>query len=252
MRKKLFAANWKMYKNLRETGRFFAELRELLPEREREEEREDEAVVFPPSILVAEALRSCGAGVKIGVQNIHWLEEGPYTGEISARQAADIGAAYCLCGHSERRRHFHETDEMVAAKARAALQAGLGPVVCVGETLEQRQNGETMTVLAAQTRAALAGLPAGPQIIVAYEPVWAIGTGVTATGSDAQDACSFIRRELAGLWPLLAAETRILYGGSVSPRNIRELMSCPDIDGVLVGAASLEAQSFADIINFRR
>lgn len=248
MRKKLFAANWKMYKDKRETRRFFAELRGLLAHGE----GEDETVVFPPSILVAEALCCRVAGVKIGVQNIHWLEEGPYTGEISARQAADIGAAYCLCGHSERRRHFHEADEIVAAKARAALQAGLGPVICFGETLEQRQNGETLSVLAAQTRAALAGLPVGPQIVVAYEPVWAIGTGVTATGGDAQEACAFIRKELAGLWPLLAAETRILYGGSVSPRNIRDLMSCPDIDGVLVGAASLEAQRFAEIVNYRR
>jgi len=246
LRKNFFAANWKMYKNVGETRRFFAELRELLAQ------TESETVIFPPAILAAEALRVCGPGVKIGLQNIHWLEEGPYTGEISARQAADIGVSYCLCGHSERRRHFHETDGTVAAKARAALQAGLGPVVCLGETLEQRQKGETLTVLAAQAKAALTGLPAGPQIVVAYEPVWAIGTGVTASGSDAQEACSFIRQELAGLWPLLAAETRVLYGGSVTPQNIGEIMGCPDIDGVLVGGASLQAQSFARIVNYRQ
>jgi triosephosphate isomerase len=198
---------------------------------------------------LAEALE--GTAYAIGAQNMHWETEGAYTGEISGEMLKELGVSYVIIGHSERRAYFHETDEMVNRKARAALGHGLKPIICVGETLEEREAGRTMEVVRRQTEAALQGLNDWqmPLIVIAYEPVWAIGTGRTASAADAQEVIGGIRRQIADLFGAEAAErVRIQYGGSVKPGNIRELMAMPDIDGALVGGASLEPESFIQIV----
>ena len=247
MRKTVFAANWKMYKDATDTKNFFAELEGLLDLRTLGMDKE--VVVFPPSILIPAAVEaSQGMAIGIGVQNIHWEEQGAFTGEISAVMAKKAGASYCLCGHSERRQLFDESDEMTTHKAEAAIEAELIPIICIGETLYQRENEETFEVLETQLAASLAGLRETKDIMIAYEPVWAIGTGETASPSDAQSAIAFIRRSVRELWGDYADDIPILYGGSVKPQNIKEIMQCADIDGVLVGGASLKVDSFADII----
>ncbi|MDR1080600.1 MAG: triose-phosphate isomerase, partial [Deltaproteobacteria bacterium] len=189
----------------------------------------------------------------IGAQNVHWEKEGAFTGEISAGMVKAAGASFVILGHSERRQFFGDTDELVAKKLAAVLDAGLIPVVCIGESLGQRESGDTMKVLGSQLRGSLGGLSAdrAASLIVAYEPVWAIGTGKTATRQQAQEVHAFVRGELKTLLgDKAASETRILYGGSVKPDNVKALMSEPDIDGALVGGAALKPDSFAQIVKF--
>ncbi|KJS14497.1 MAG: triosephosphate isomerase [Peptococcaceae bacterium BRH_c4b] len=252
MRIPLIAGNWKMYKTVAETVQFIDELKGLLAG------AGDgvEVVLCPPYTALsaaAEALR--GSGIFLSAQNMYWEEQGAFTGEISPLMLREIGCKYVILGHSERRQYFGETDEAVNKKAKAALKHGLIPIVCVGETLEEREAGITEKVISTQVKGALTGLdPAQTAgLVVAYEPVWAIGTGRTASDDDAQKVNAFIRGLLAEIAGREAAEkVRIQYGGSVKPENAAGLMAKPDIDGALVGGASLKPDSFAGIIKASR
>jgi triosephosphate isomerase len=208
-----------------------------------------EQVLCPPFVylpLVAEIVR--GTSLNVGAQDMHWEEKGAFTGEVSAMMLRDF-CTHVIIGHSERRQYFGETDETVRRKLQAALATGLIPIVCVGETGEERNAGRTQDVLKRQVHGALQGLTLPPIVVIAYEPVWAIGTGVAATSQDANDAIAFIRGEVAALQGASTADSvRILYGGSVSPANIAELVAQPEVDGGLVGGAALVAQSFADMV----
>ena len=216
-----------------------------------------DVVIVPPFTAIArvtEALANA-QNIKVGAQNMYWEKNGAFTGEISAAMLRDLFVHYVVLGHSERRKLFGETDEIVNRKVRAALEAKLRPIVCIGETLEQRDQGNVEKVLSTQLRGSLAGLqPKELQdTVIAYEPVWAIGTGQNATPEQAQEAHAFIRRTLVEMADKPTADRiRIQYGGSVKPENARELMSQPDIDGALVGGASLEARSFAQIVKAAR
>ncbi len=252
MRTPLIAGNWKMYKTVAETVQFIDELKGLLAG------AGDgvEVVLCPPCTALsaaAEALR--GSGIYLSAQNMHWEEQGAFTGEISPLMLREIGCKYVVLGHSERRQYFGETDEAVNKKVKAALKHGLIPIVCVGETLEEREAGITEKVIGTQVKGALTGLdPAQTAgLVVAYEPVWAIGTGRTASDDDAQKVNAFIRGLLVEIAGREAAEkVRIQYGGSVKPENAAGLMARPDIDGALVGGASLKPDSFAGIIKASR
>ena len=237
------AGNWKMNTTLAEFRALAETLRDLLADI-----HGVERVVCPPFLYLLEARDLfAGTGVGVGAQNAHWEDKGAFTGEISPAMLIGI-AEYVIIGHSERRAYFCETDETVHRRAAAALRHGLRPIVCVGETLAERTAGRTEAVLERQVRAALTGLELPDGFIIAYEPVWAIGTGQAATGAVAAEAIAFIRRlvgELAG--PAKAAATRILYGGSVTAANIDEFMREPEIDGALVGGASLKADEFSEI-----
>src|SRR6202163_3164783 len=249
MRKKLIAANWKMYKNPEQTKAFFHESLPLVAGHTR-----DEIVVCPPYIDLYVAIEICrGSNVAIGAQNLYWEKHGAYTGEICPAMLLDIGCTHVIIGHSERRQYFGETDDMVNFKLKAALEAGLTPIVCVGEVLEEREAGLTEDVLRRQClRAfhAISGKKAG-KLVVAYEPVWAIGTGKTATPQLAAEAHVLIRGEAAKAFgDKLADSLRILYGGSVKPENAKALMAEEEIDGALVGGASLDPKSFAAIVQY--
>lgn len=252
MRIPLIAGNWKMYKTVAETVQFIDELKGLLAG------AGDgvEVVLCPPYTALsaaAEALR--GSGIFLSAQNMYWEEQGAFTGEISPLMLREIGCKYVILGHSERRQYFGETDEAVNKKVKAALKHGLIPIVCVGETLEEREAGITEKVISTQVKGALTGLdPAQTAgLVVAYEPVWAIGTGRTASDDDAQKVNAFIRGLLVEIAGSEAAEkVRIQYGGSVKPENAAGLMAKPDIDGALVGGASLKPDSFAGIIKASR
>ncbi|MDR1308346.1 MAG: triose-phosphate isomerase [Deltaproteobacteria bacterium] len=242
------AGNWKMFKTGPQAVDFIREIVPLVAGRAGREV----ALAVPATALFQAAEAARGSGIAIGAQNLHWEREGAFTGEISAAMAAAAGASLAIVGHSERRQLFGDTDEWVSRKLAAALGADLLAVVCVGETLAQREAGRTLEVLSAQLRGSLAGLSApaaGKRLVMAYEPVWAIGTGKTATKEEAQETQAFIRRELSAMG-LPAESIRILYGGSVKPDNAAALMAQPDIDGLLVGGASLKADSFAAIVNF--
>ena len=212
-----------------------------------------EVVIVPPFTAIAKVMETLGPSqnIKVGAQNMHWEPNGAFTGEISAALLRDLFVRYVVLGHSERRQYFGETDEIVNRKVRAAHEATLRPIVCVGETLEQRDKGNVEKILSIQLRGSLAGLNEKElqETVVAYEPVWAIGTGRNATPEQAQEAHAFIRQTLAKIADETTAErVRIQYGGSVKPENPRELMSQPDIDGALVGGASLDPRSFAQIV----
>jgi len=216
-----------------------------------------EVVIIPPFTAIAKVTESLGKAqnIKVGAQNMHWEKSGAFTGEISAALLRDLFVRYVVLGHSERRTLFSETDEIVNKKVRAAHEATLRPIVCVGETLEQREKGKVEKVLSAQLRGSLAGVEAKelPETIIAYEPVWAIGTGKVATAEQAQEAHAFIRQTLGDMSDEATAEKiRIQYGGSVKPDNARRLMSQPDIDGALVGGASLDPRIFAQIVKGAR
>ncbi|MBV9008664.1 MAG: triose-phosphate isomerase [Verrucomicrobia bacterium] len=248
MRKKIVAANWKMNMLQVEAAEF---VRDLL--QELGDQTAAEVVIVPPFTAIPRVVEALGGAehVKVGAQNMYWERSGAYTGEISAAMLRNLFVRYVVLGHSERRQLFGETDEMVNRKVHAAQDATLRPIVCVGETLKQRDAGQVEEVLEGQLRRGLAGLEtkAFTETVIAYEPVWAIGTGRNATPAQAQEAHAFIRsvlRELAD--DATAARIRIQYGGSVKPDNARALMSQPDIDGALVGGASLEARSFAQIV----
>lgn len=250
MRKPVIAGNWKMYKTADEAAAF---VREFLP---LAADAGDVEIVLAPAFPSLAAVAAMARGTNVGVasQNVHFAEEGAYTGEVSPRMVRDAGAGYAIVGHSERRQYFAETDESVNRKVRAALAAGLVPIMCLGETLAERESGRTIEVVDRQLRAGLADVPASAagKFLLAYEPVWAIGTGKTATPAQAQEVHAFLRGILKGLWGETAgASVRILYGGSVKPENIAELMSMEDIDGALVGGASLSAASFAKIVKHR-
>jgi triosephosphate isomerase len=248
MRKKIIAANWKMNMTIDEAGSFLETfLLEL-----GDEDRADVVIVPPFTAIpkVSELLSSVQI-VKLGAQNMHWENGGAFTGEVSAPMLRELFVRYVVLGHSERRQYFGETDEIVNRKTKAALAASLTPIVCIGETLAQRDAGQVEMILEQQLRGSLADLkPAQLEdLVLAYEPVWAIGTGRTATPAQAQEAHAFIRTVLAKLGNKTTAnKIRIQYGGSVKPGNTAELMAQPDIDGALVGGASLEARGFAEIV----
>ncbi len=247
----IIAANWKMHKTLVEAESFVDELKGLLAGA-----RGIEVVICPSSTALSTVARAIqGTQFKLSAQNVHWEKSGAFTGEVSPIQLKDIGCHYCIVGHSERRQYFAETDQAVNQKLRAVYAAGLTPILCAGETREEREAGRTNEVVSRQVTAALAGLGAAEvaSLVIAYEPVWAIGTGIAATAGDAQAVAGYIRAVLSGLFGKEGSESvRIQYGGSVKPQNTKEFMSQPDIDGALVGGASLEAASFAGIIKAAR
>jgi triosephosphate isomerase (TIM) len=248
-RKKLIAANWKMYKTPDEAYGFFRDFLPLVANHDR-----DEIVVCPPYIDLCAAVDAVkGSKVAIGAQNLYWEKEGAYTGEVCPGMLLAVGCTHAIIGHSERRQYFGETDDMVNFKLKAALEAGITPIVCVGEVLEEREAGLTEDVLRRQClRAfhAISGKKAS-KLVVAYEPVWAIGTGKTATPQLAAEAHSLIRGEaMKAFGAELADNLRILYGGSVKPENAKALMSEEEIDGALVGGASLDPKSFAAIVKY--
>jgi triosephosphate isomerase len=249
MRKKLIAANWKMYKTPKEAQAFVSALLPHLWEHTR-----DEIVICPPFVLipaVVEATKDSGIGV--GGQDMFWEKEGAYTGAISAEMLRTAGCSHVIIGHSERRQYFAETDDTVNRKLRAALAAGLKPIVCVGEVLQEREAGITDDVLRRQCSVAFREISSGEAIpmVIAYEPVWAIGTGKTATPELAAEAHRTIRAEVAQAFGEgVATQMRILYGGSVKPDNAKALMAQAEIDGALVGGASLDAKSFAAIAKY--
>lgn len=246
MRPRVIAGNWKMHHGPAATRRFFSEFSPRLSD------PEPTILIFPPAISLPAAAESRGGRpeISLGIQNIHWEPKGAFTGEHSAAMALAAGARFALVGHSERRHVFGETDAQVERKVAAALGEGLAPVVCVGETLEERREARVEEVIVRQLDAALLGVPenAKKSVLVAYEPVWAIGTGETATVDDVAEAHGILRRRLKEVrGDGFAQEVAILYGGSVNPDNAAELLSVADVDGVLVGGASLDPESFARI-----
>ncbi len=248
-RKPVMAGNWKMYKTAAETTSFFEKFRALV-----ERSEHCEIVICPPAPNLPAAIAGAqGTRVGIGAQNMFWAKEGAYTGEVSGAMIRSLGCSHVIVGHSERRQYFGETNESVLKKTLAALDAGLTPIVCVGETLEHREAGQTEAVITDHCQGGTSGLSAEQfsKILIAYEPVWAIGTGKTATPEIAADAHRMIRAHASSAFGQEAAKSlRILYGGSVKPDNIKGLMAQPEIDGALVGGASLDPISFASIVNF--
>jgi len=248
MRKPIIAGNWKMYKTPSETASLINELKPLV------KDAQAEVVVCPPFVCLPSAKEVlAGSNIKLGAQNMHWEEQGAFTGEVAPSMLKELGVEYVIIGHSERRQYFGETDEMVNKKVMSAAAHGFIPIICVGETLEQREQGITEQVVDRQTRAALKGLSSevADRVVIAYEPIWAIGTGKTASSEDANEVIGYIRKVVGEVLGSQAAEQmRILYGGSVKPANAAELMSMPEIDGALVGGASLKAQDFAKIVKY--
>ncbi len=247
-RRPLMAGNWKMYKTRPQTNEFFSAFVPLVTGVD-----DRDILICPPATDLETALRATGgSNVAVGAQTMHFADEGAFTGEVAPAMLVELGVPYVILGHSERRQYFNENDADLARKVRAALDKGLRPVLCVGESLEEREAGKTEEKVGGQVDADLAGVaPAEAALVaVAYEPIWAIGTGRTATPEMAQETVGFIRRRLAGRFAAAAGEIRILYGGSVKASNIDVLMAQPDIDGVLVGGASLDPQEFARIVRF--
>ena len=247
-RKTIIAGNWKMNKTLTETKAFAEELKPLLGK-----PKWCEVVLCVPFVNIPGALRLFkDTRVAIGAQNVHYESNGAYTGEVSAEMLKDLGVKYVIIGHSERRQYYNETDITVNKKVHAALEVGLRPIVCVGESLEQRELGVTMDLIACQVKAALAGVGADKvrHIVFAYEPIWAIGTGQTATAEQANEVCEGIRAIIRKLYGArLARAITIQYGGSMNAKNAAELLSQDDVDGGLIGGASLKPADFMQIIN---
>ena len=247
MRKKVIAGNWKMNKDLHESQKLVSEIINGLGK-----DTKADVIVCPPFTSLNEVSSLLkGTQIKLGAQNMHHEESGAYTGEVSADMLKSVGCEYVILGHSERRLIFNEPDELINKKIKAALAKGLKPIFCIGELLEQRENGETMQVVSRQVEKGLEGVSAEQMknVIIAYEPVWAIGTGKTATPEQAQEVHSFIRELVAKKFSVSVAENLIIqYGGSVKPDNAGELLSQKDIDGALVGGACLKADSFLGII----
>ncbi len=248
MRTPIIAGNWKMNMTPAEAERLVVELIPLV------KDAACEVVVCPPYVdlaLVGKLL--VGTNIKLGAQNIHWAPKGAFTGEISADMLLAMGVTHAIVGHSERRQYFGETDETVNKRAKAALDANITPIICVGETLEQREGGVTETIVSKQTVAALAGFSAEEvaRSVVAYEPIWAIGTGKTATNEDANTTIKVIRDAIAGVYGQKVADVvRIQYGGSMNAKNATELMAMPEIDGGLIGGASLKSEDFSKVVHF--
>jgi triosephosphate isomerase (TIM) len=248
-RRKVIAANWKMYKTPDHAREF---LESLMPSASGHER--DEIVLCPPFTAITAVVEAVkGTRISVGAQNMFWEKEGAYTGEISAGMLVAAGCSHVIIGHSERRQYFGETDEKVNLKLRSALAAGLRPIVCVGEVIQEREAGLTEDVLRRQCNVAFREISGGEAIpmVIAYEPVWAIGTGKTATPEMASAAHEIIRSEAAEVFGIgVAGQMRILYGGSVKPDNVKALMAQPEIDGALVGGASLDPKSFAAIVKY--
>jgi triosephosphate isomerase len=248
-RKKIIAANWKMYKTVQEAQAFLDAFLPLVESHER-----DEIVLCPPFVNLAAVVERCrGSRVKVGAQNVYWEKEGAFTGEISAGMLVGAGCEFVIIGHSERRQYFGETDDTVNRRLKSALEAGLAPILCVGEVLEEREAKLTEDVLRRQCTRAFNGISArkAAKLSIAYEPVWAIGTGKTATPQMAADAHAVIREEAVNSFGKdFAKGMRILYGGSVKPENAKTLMAEQEIDGALVGGASLIPESFAAIVKY--
>ncbi len=246
-RKVIIAGNWKMNKTAGEGKALVEALKPLVAGSDKVD-----VVVCPPFTTLGAVIDAArGSNIKVGAQNVHWAESGAFTGEISAAMLKELGVEYVILGHSERRQYFGETDETVNRRLKAALAGGLKPIVCVGELLEEREGNRTEAVLAAQLSGGLAGLSAEDmdQVVLAYEPVWAIGTGKTATPEMAEETHKFIRCEMAKLFGAAVADkVRIQYGGSMNAKNAAELVAQCDIDGGLIGGASLKADSFSELI----
>jgi triosephosphate isomerase len=247
MRKKIIAGNWKMYKTNEEAKQLVSELKQNIAVI-----KKTKVIVCPPATALVEvALLLKGTPIALGAQNIHWEKEGAFTGELSAGMIKSAGATYVILGHSERRQYFGENNDTVRRKIIAALAQGLTPIVCIGETLEQREKGITKEIVAQQIDQGLSGLTTAQvsRLIFAYEPVWAIGTGKNATPAQAQEVHEFIRTRLSALYDAPTAQSiTIQYGGSVKPANAQELLKQNDIDGALVGGACLQSDSFLEII----
>ena len=248
MRKKVIAGNWKMNMLPGEAIEFITELTPLV-----KDSKNEVILCVPYTDLFYALLTAQGTNIKIGAQNMHFEEKGAYTGEVSGKMFKSINVEYVIIGHSERRQYFNETDETVNKKIKAAFANGLKPIVCVGETLEQREAGKTVEIITKQTELALEGLT-NEQVkntIIAYEPIWAIGTGKTATSEDANNSIKEIRNKIADIYGKdVAEEVIIQYGGSVKSTNAKELFEMSDIDGGLVGGASLKAEEFSKIVNY--
>ena len=247
-RRPLMAGNWKMYKTRPQTREFFEAFVPLVAGVE-----DRDVLLCTPAVCLETALgATAGSNVQVGAQTMHYAAEGAFTGEISPPMLVELGVPYVILGHSERRQYYAENDADLARKVRAALDIGLRPVLCCGETLEEREAGQTESKVGGQLEADLADVAAEElsQVAIAYEPIWAIGTGKTATPEMAQETVGFVRRKVRERFGAAADAVRVLYGGSVKPDNIDELMAQPDIDGVLVGGASLDPQGFARIVRF--
>ena len=247
MRRKVIAGNWKMNKSPKDVEEFMEKFPGLVSD------TENEVILCVPFIDLCKAVKlSKGTNVKIGAQNMHFKDSGAYTGEISPKMLNDLNVEYVIIGHSERREYFNETDETVNLKIKAALTHDLKPIVCVGETLEQREAGITKEFVTGQVRNALKEITEDElkKIIIAYEPIWAIGTGKTASKEDANEVCKWIREELKALYGDVADEIIIQYGGSVKSSNAKDLFEMSDIDGGLVGGASLEPEEFSKIVKY--
>jgi triosephosphate isomerase len=250
MRRKLIAGNWKMFKTVAEAVALVEEIKKGVAG------APGDALVAPPFTAIAAVVSAAkGSPVAVAAQNMHFEKEGAFTGEVSAPMLVDAGVTHVILGHSERRQYFGETDEGVAKKTTAALEANLLPISCVGETLAEREAGRTMEVVGRQTFAILDAVKADEarRVVIAYEPVWAIGTGKVATPEQAQEVHAFIRERIAAKHGQPVADVlRILYGGSVKPDNVKGLMALPDVDGALVGGASLKADSFLKLVHYDR
>ncbi len=248
MRKPIIAGNWKMNMTPAAAEQLVTELIPLV------KDAKCDVVVCPPYVdLAVVGKLLVGTNIKLGAQSIHWAPKGAFTGEISADMLLAMGVNYAIVGHSERRQYFGETDETVNKRAKAALEANITPIICVGESLEQRESGVTDTIVSKQTVAALAGFSAEEVVrcVIAYEPIWAIGTGKTATSEDANTTIKVIRDAITGVYgQKVAQEVRIQYGGSMNPKNASELMAMPEIDGGLIGGASLKSEDFSKVVHF--
>ena len=247
MRRKVVAGNWKMNMTPSEA---VALVKKLKPNME----NSDVDVIFcVPSIDIVPVVEACkGTKISVGAENMYYEENGAYTGEVSPQMLVDAGVSYVIIGHSERRQYFKEDNEMVNRKIRKAIEHNIIPIICCGETLEERETDKTKDVVKTQIIAGLANVKAEDleKVVIAYEPIWAIGTGKTATSEDANDVIAYIREVVANLYGELANEVRIQYGGSVKPSNVAEIMNQSDIDGALVGGASLEANDYVELVNF--
>ena len=248
MRKAIIAGNWKMNNTASQGVALVKAIAPLVTE------ANCDVVVCVPAInipAIAEAIK--GTNIKLGAENVHFAEKGAYTGEISAAMLLEYNVEYVIIGHSERRQYFGETDETVNKRTLTALNAGLTPIVCIGESLEERETGKTEEVLATQIHEGLKGIEDIKKVVIAYEPVWAIGTGKTATAEQANETIAFIRKTIGEMFcPKCAEKLRIQYGGSMNAGNCKELMAMPEIDGGLIGGASLKAPDFATIVNYEK
>ncbi|MDD3623930.1 MAG: triose-phosphate isomerase [Bacilli bacterium] len=245
MRKKIIAGNWKMNKTRDEALQFVYAVSEKLPHID-----EVDSVVCAPFPLLRTLCKRQGDNLRVGAQNMHYADNGAYTGEISAEMLTTLGVAYVIIGHSERRAMFNETDETVNLKVKKAFEKGLIPILCVGETLEQREKGQEKKVVKAQLEKNLEGLSKNDieHLVIAYEPIWAIGTGKTASAAQAEEMCAYVREVAKDLYGTAADKMRVQYGGSVKVDNIKEILSMPNIDGALVGGASLKANDFVKLV----